>query len=98
MIRAEAFERLNDVRFFHIYSAGDHTRGLFEAEASVVVSATHAREDVQGSFLVFHYYSTPEKPAFCAVINSVLAWGLPSTLTITFNRTNILQRVPNQVA
>jgi len=98
MIRTELLERLNDVRFVHIYSAGDHTRGLFEAEASVIVSATHARKDVKGPFLVFHYDSTPEKPAFCAVINSVVARGLPSTLTITFNRTNILQTVPNQVA
>ena len=69
MIRAKALERLNDVRFWHVHSAGDHTRGLFEAEASVIVSPTHAREDVQSSFFVFHDYSTPEKPAFCAVIN-----------------------------
>ena len=60
MIRAKAFERLNDVRFCHIHSAGDHTRGLFEAEASVVVSATHAREDIQSVFFVFHFM-TPDR-------------------------------------
>jgi hypothetical protein len=54
VFRTKAFERLDDVLFFHIYCAGDHTRGLFEAEASVVVSATHAREDIQSVFLVFH--------------------------------------------
>jgi hypothetical protein len=46
VFRTKAFERLNDVLFFHVYCAGDHTRGLFEAEASVVMSATHAREDI----------------------------------------------------
>ena len=54
MIRTEALERLNDVLFIHFDSAGDHTRGLFEAEASVVMSATHAREDVESPFFVFH--------------------------------------------
>jgi len=54
VIRTEALERLNDVLFSHFHSAGDHTRGLFEAEASVVMSATHAREDVESPFFVFH--------------------------------------------
>ena len=50
----ETLERLDDVLFIHFYCAGDHTRGLFEAEASVVVSATHARKDVKRVFFVFH--------------------------------------------
>jgi hypothetical protein len=54
MFRTKAFERLNDVLFSHFYCAGDHTRGLFEAEASVVVSATHACENIQSVFFVFH--------------------------------------------
>ena len=54
MIRTETLERLNNVLFIHFHSAGDHTRGLFEAEASVVVSATHPREYVESPFFVFH--------------------------------------------
>jgi len=42
VIRTQALERLNDVRLYHIHSTGDHTRGLFEAEASIAISATHA--------------------------------------------------------
>ena len=61
MFRTKAFERLNDVLFFHFHCAGDHTRGLFEAEASVVVSATHAREDVQSVFFVFHLITLNRK-------------------------------------
>ena len=60
MIRTKMLKRLNDVLCFHFHSAGDHTRGLFEAEASVVVSATHARENVESVFLVFHFM-TPHR-------------------------------------
>ena len=61
MFRTQPFERLYDVLFFHFHCAGDHTRGLFEAEASVVVSATHAREDVQSVFFVFHLITLNRK-------------------------------------
>ena len=54
MFRTKALERLDDVLLIHVYRVGDHTRGLFEAEASVVVSATHPRENVESSFFVFH--------------------------------------------
>ena len=60
MFRTQPFERLYDVLFFHFHCAGDHTRGLFEAEASVVVSATHAREDIQSVLFVFHLI-TPDR-------------------------------------
>jgi hypothetical protein len=54
VIPAKTLERRNDVLFIHFHCAGDHTRGLFEAEASVVVSPTHARKDVKRAFFVFH--------------------------------------------
>src|SRR4051812_26180542 len=54
MIRTKTLERRDDVLLIHIHCAGDHTRGLFEAEASVVVSATHPREDVKSLFFVLH--------------------------------------------
>jgi len=38
----------------HADRVGDHARGLFEAEASVVVSAAHALEDIQIFFLRIH--------------------------------------------
>ncbi len=51
---AQAFERLNDVLLLHLHPIGDHTRGLFEAEASIVMSATHALQDVKIFFFVSH--------------------------------------------
>jgi hypothetical protein len=51
---AQAFERRNDIFLVHIHRVGDHTRGLFEAEASPVVSATHTLQDVEVFFFVSH--------------------------------------------
>ena len=42
MICLQALERRDDILLIHLHRVGDHTRGLFEAEASVAVSATHA--------------------------------------------------------
>ncbi len=97
MFRTKAFERRDNVLLFHFDCVGDHTRGLFEAEASVVVSPTHSRENVEGVLLVFHYDSTPEKPAFCVVMASVVTCGFPPLATITFSRTNIRHGAPDQV-
>jgi hypothetical protein len=36
---------------------GDHTRGLFEADASIAASATHALQDVKIFFLIGHCFS-----------------------------------------
>ena len=47
MLDAQALERGNDLVLTHLDCIGDHTRGLFEAEASIGVSATHALENVQ---------------------------------------------------
>jgi hypothetical protein len=54
VICTKPLERLNDGFFIHFHCAGDHTRGLFEAEASVVVSTAHAGQDVKGPFFIFH--------------------------------------------
>jgi hypothetical protein len=50
----QAFERRNDIFLVHIHRVGDHARGLFEAEASPIVSATHTLQDVQVFFFVCH--------------------------------------------
>ena len=49
---AQAFERRKDFLLVHIHRIGDHTRGLFEAEASPIVSATHTLQDVEIVFFV----------------------------------------------
>lgn len=54
MICAQAFERGNNFLLVHLNCIGDHTRGLFEAEASIEPSATHALEDVEIFFFVSH--------------------------------------------
>jgi hypothetical protein len=38
----------------HAQCVGDHTRGLFEAEASIEVSAAHAPEDGEIFFFFGH--------------------------------------------
>ena len=50
----QAFERSNDFLLVRLYRIGDHTRGLFEAEASLMVSATHTLQDVEVFFFVSH--------------------------------------------
>ena len=47
-------ERRNDFSLAHLQSVGDHTRGLFEAEASIAVSAAHALEYVKVFFFIGH--------------------------------------------
>ena len=51
---AQALERRNDFLLIHLHRVGDHTRGLFEAEASIAVSATHALQDVEIVCFVCH--------------------------------------------
>lgn len=51
----------------HLERIGDHTRGLFEAEASIAVSTAHALENVQVLLFVCHplapdIHEIPEKP------------------------------------
>ncbi|MGH7796630.1 MAG: hypothetical protein ACREQ2_17330 [Candidatus Binatia bacterium] len=54
---AQALERRNDNLLSHLQSIRDHTRGLFEAEASIAVSAAHALENVKIRFFVGHVFS-----------------------------------------
>ena len=42
---AQSLERLDDFFFTDLQRIGDHTRGLFEAEASIVESATQFAKD-----------------------------------------------------
>jgi hypothetical protein len=51
---AQALERRNNFLLIHLHRVGDHTRGLFEAEASIAVSATHALQNVQVVCFVCH--------------------------------------------
>jgi hypothetical protein len=54
MICLQALERRDDILLIHPHRVGDHTRGLFEAEASVAVSATHAFQDIKIFLFVSH--------------------------------------------
>ena len=56
MIGAQPLERRDDFVLRDFYGIGDHTRGLFEAEASIAASAAHPFEDVQ---VVFFAHSAP---------------------------------------
>jgi len=54
MLGVQTLERRNDILLTHLHCIGDHTRGLFEAEASIAVSAAHAFENVEIVFLARH--------------------------------------------
>jgi len=103
--RAQAFERRDHLLLIHLHSIGDHARGLFEAQASIAVSAAHALEDVKIFFLhsgffrdrLMHYPVTPENPVFCVVIISVSVCGFPSAFTVTRIRTNMRHASPAQI-
>jgi len=68
MLSAQALERRDDFLLLFLDRIGDHTRGLFEADASIVVSAAHAFENVEIVFLGCHarffQLEIPEKPTF----------------------------------
>jgi hypothetical protein len=46
VLRLQTFERRNDFCLRYMQRVGDHAHGLFEAEASIAVSAAHALQDV----------------------------------------------------
>ena len=52
----QTLQRLNDFFLIHLQRVGDHTRGLFEAEASIVVSAAHALQNVEIFFVNGHKF------------------------------------------
>jgi hypothetical protein len=57
MLGAQTFERGNNFLLADLKRIGDHTRGLFEADASIAASATHALQDVKIFFLIGHCFS-----------------------------------------
>jgi hypothetical protein len=50
----QSLERRDDFFLIHLERVGDHTRGLFEAEASIAVSTTHAAQDVKVFLFINH--------------------------------------------
>ena len=98
MLGAQSLQRRDDRFLILMHSIGDHTRGLFEAEASIAVSTTHPFEDVEIIILARHIappqFAIREKPTFCVVTSSVVASGLPATSTSTRMRTKIRQASP----
>ena len=58
---ADAFERSHQLFEIHTQCVGDHTRGLFEAHASIVVSAAHPFEDGFFSFGHVHCFSSGKR-------------------------------------
>ena len=58
MFAPQSLQRFNDFLLIHLQRIGDHTRGLFEAQASIVVSAAHALQDVEIVFLSRHVLLT----------------------------------------
>ncbi len=63
MLGAQALERRDHFLLAHLHRIGDHTRGLFEADASVIVSAPHALKDVKVFFFVRHADPRNQPPA-----------------------------------
>ena len=47
MLGAKSLQRRDDFFLILMHRVGDHTRGLFEAEASIAVSPTHPFENIQ---------------------------------------------------
>ena len=59
---AQPLQRRDDFFLADFQRVGDHTRGLFEAEASIAVSAAYALQDV--NILIFRhdsYFNLPRK-------------------------------------
>ena len=54
MLGVQTLERGDDFLLRYFYRVGDHTRGLFEADASIAVSATHPFENIKIVFLGRH--------------------------------------------
>ena len=51
---AESFQGRDDFLLADFQRVGDHTRGLFEAEASIAVSAAHALQYVDVLIIFRH--------------------------------------------
>lgn len=92
MFRAQTLQSLDDFVLRLLHSIGDHTRGLFEAEASIAVSAAHPFENVEIVF--FAHDVTPENPTCCVVMDSTALAGTPFSSTVTRTRTKRRQLSP----
>jgi hypothetical protein len=57
MLGAQTLERGNNFLLADLKRIGDHTRGLFEADASIAASAAHPPQNVKIFFLVGHFDS-----------------------------------------
>jgi hypothetical protein len=55
VLGAQALERRDDCLLIHLHRIGDHTRGLFEAETSIAVSAAHALQNIEIVCLGCHW-------------------------------------------
>ena len=54
MFRAQPFQHRHHFLLADLQRIGDHARGLFEAEASIVVSAAHLLENVDILVILGH--------------------------------------------
>ncbi len=61
VLGAQALKRRNDFLLSYLHRVGDHARGLFEAEASIAVSAAHALQNVQLVCFFCHWTSPPNR-------------------------------------
>jgi hypothetical protein len=99
MLNAQARECRDDFFLADFQRIGDHTRGLFEAHASIAMSAAHALKHVYVLVVLhkpfanycFIQVATPEKPIFCAVISSTTVFGCPSESATTRTRIKMRQ-------
>ena len=57
LLATQASQCLNYFLLIDLQAVGDHTRGLFEAEASVAVSTAHTLQNVKVVFLRRHLWS-----------------------------------------
>ncbi len=95
---AQPLERGDDFFLTLLYRVGDHTRGLFEAEASIAMSAAHPFEYIEIVFLARHVslsqLEIPEKPTCWVVTSSTAVSGTPSSVTVTRMRMKMRQGLP----
>src|SRR5690242_19240210 len=78
----EGLEQFDQLPLIQAQHVGDHTRGLFEAEASVAASALHPVHDV--AIACVHH--TSAKPTRCALMASTTGRGVPSSAMCTRTR------------
>jgi hypothetical protein len=85
VMRAQTLQCRDDCFLLHLHRVGDHTRGLFEAEASILKSAAHPLEDVKILFFIGHctlsfcvHSDSVQNPATCIHHEHPLLYCPPS--------------------